>query len=478
MRGIKLGLLTLMLVIITSCTPVMSMNDAGVLDTPVPLPDLSQWEEAADAGVIDQKTVWLMGQYARAQQGQSVDLDGDGDLDLIQTTSPEGVRKAVRMSSTHYYYKDWQREVWPDGRILFQIDRDYDDKFDVVTETFADGKRVTREDRDLNDKFELRTTALRNAANDGWEVVEEKDATEKGIWVETRRYQASDVNAQGQGTCDGTKFTPEPDWIREVVAGPPLAIYVRNPQSTAPLDANSCTVSQTMRLLQAYSCAFERLGCLRRSNVRIAAQLEHRFTQKNPVGVLCGNPCPNVSAQTASQSAIATNGFDRTVWRNEEIDLLTEDERCGIALHELIHTAGSFIDLTSHKDGIDQIYSCARYCGRCVNRPNPQQVSRTQDCMACAETVAERRRCGSKEIQVEATSTLALCHGSIGVNKACTSYKGIVEADCKGFPFSITSSPRNLCCASCPIDADRFNDKPCVSPPQLSENCSSPPECR
>jgi hypothetical protein len=67
-----------------------------------------------------------------------------------------------------------------------------------------------------------------------------------------------------------------------------------------------------------------------------------------------------------------------------------------------------------------------------------------QDLMACAETATERRRCGSKEIQVEATSTLALRHGSIGVNKACTSYKGIVEADRKRFPFSSTPTWRSL----------------------------------
>jgi hypothetical protein len=79
-----------------------------------------------------------------------------------------------------------------------------------------------------------------------------------------------------------------------------------------------------------------------------------------------------------------------------------------------------------------------------------------------AETVEERRRCGSKEIRVEAQSIDALCHGAIGVNKACSNYKGIVDADCNGFAFS-TATPRNLCCASCPIDADRFNDKPCQS---------------
>jgi hypothetical protein len=402
-------------------------------------------------------------------------LNGDGRVDLLVLRDADG-------SVTYRYEPNangrplWILEKRADGHKRLSMDLDERTFWDVVIEDFVDGHRVEMKDTNFDHTYDFRSTWTRTASDDGYEVVEEVDPTGAGAWTETRRYFMSDVNSQG-AKCD-----PYRNWLM----APDLATSNQLGKSTiefasvpdGPHDDSkslACTRPHRDKLMRAFACALDRIGCLDLTN-RAFAILTWATVTTQKIVIGCGNDCPQHIAATDRRSTEGARS--RMAWNPAEIDRLSDQDLCSTALHELLHWAGVKSNAADHDDGTDQIYACGHYCGGCTHE-GPLQPPRTsmEDCVVCAGTEAERARCGWKQKLADITCpNLALCHGGIGVNAVCSTCQGIWYYDC--MDSKLSDAPEFYCCATCAAPADRANDKPCTASPTLADSCNQPPpEC-
>ncbi|GMU58995.1 MAG: hypothetical protein AMXMBFR34_07580 [Myxococcaceae bacterium] len=451
-----------------SSTPPTDVPDASLPG--VPRIDVSEW-----TGVVSEQTTKLLEQLGRAWAGQSADLDGDGKVDLLALRDADGAL-TYRYEPSANGRPGWLLERLPDGHERLSMDLDERTFWDVVIDDYPDGRRLVMKDRDFNNKYDFRSTATRTVTGDGWEVVEEEDATETGTWTETRRYRMDDVAWQG-AKCNG---------FRNWVVAPELANTRTIGQTTigfagvpsGPQDDSTslaCTQPHRDKLMRAFACALDRLGCLDLAN-REFATLAWATVTTRKILVGCGNDCAGAIA--ATDRVPDADARSRMAWNPAEIDRLSDQDLCSTALHEMLHWAGAPHDKANHDDGSDQIYACGHYCGGCTHE-GPLQPPRSsmEDCVVCAGSEEERVRCGWKQKLADITCpTYNLCHGGIGVNAACSTCQGIWYYDC--MDSKLSDAPEFYCCATCAPPADRANDKPCTSPPTLRDSCNQPPpEC-
>ena len=171
-----------------------------------------------------------------------------------------------------------------------------------------------------------------------------------------------------------------------------------------------------------------------------------------------------------------------------------EDELCNMMIHELIHASrGHGDEPADHNNGVDEIYSCARYCAKCSNAMNGAPNSPNVDCARCGGTIDEKFTCGFFETMIEKE-----CMENDG-NGFCQSVQdgGCVRDQCKTcrYIYENTCEKQNVtdlemvrftkkfwCCSACPesCGADaRISDK-CIQSNQfnLKNTCKEkPPMC-
>ncbi len=422
---------------------------------------LGTWEAER---VTDPEGYRLLAGYSRARAGQSVDLDGDGEVDIAVWREPDGRLVQWYLVGRAYFRPLWVAQRFLDGRTTLEIDRDENQPFDVLVETDPRlNRRVEQYDDDFNRAFERRRTLTTDAAAGTQLVVEERDAQQNGTWVETRRFtlQLHANQAEDDG-CNGvSNFPLEPFAdVPLVLIHPSIGIVVDETQV-------KCSGENVKAAKEAALCAIKKIdSCLRNSNAEVAARVQAALSN-GYVNIGCNNPCPGRDATTLSPRMNLRSNFST----------LTPDERCAIVLHELMHHADVPRDDT-HKDGVDRVYACARYCNKCVKRgPTAPPPSDQDDCVTCAETGPERARCGVKEDVVDGTCTgNALCSGGLGGNMPCETCSVKVQKDCKG--SRLDDRETYLCCKTCP-NGYPTNPTDCrFSNPTLSNTCNmKPPGC-
>ena len=241
-----------------------------------------------------------------------------------------------------------------------------------------------------------------------------------------------------------------------------------------------CNPDQHKKLAKAFECVKDKLdGCMKRVNPTLRNRIISRLITDGLL-IGCNNPCSNSLATTSpgSEHSAARMNFNPTRLTNWD-----DSYTCGVMLHEMTHLTGEgFGD--EHDKGLDQTYACGNYCGGCQNvgpygaaEPFTPPPSQNQNCSRCADTDAERRKCGSKaKLAKNCSVNYTLCHGTIGTNKLCESCEVLETKDCTDREVT---PPRFNCCAMCPADASRINDKECPGPLMESDTCNMPPpECR
>jgi hypothetical protein len=440
-----------------------STADAGYVnpDTVKPI-DVSQWEGLVDAGTIS-----YLVELGKAKRCESADLDGDGVRETLCVRSPDGTQTWIQENNGAV--PDYKIEHFADGRVLFTYWYQNYSAPVILDEEFPDGHRVTLFDWNHDLKFERRI----DESPDGGDI----EATEyldagpsdagPGGFVVSRRWVRPAARDQGQvPMCNGTaNFPTVTGWWQG-----------GSPPEFAVVDKVACTATQQQKLAAAFECAKTKLKCVGRVNETVKKQVEaHLLDDDLRYG--CNNPCGDALATTlpsvfGSKAETNFNGTRLNGW--------TADQTCSTVLHELMHMA-KVEEGGNHPDGTDRIYSCARYCTGCIDfggvfgGMDPPFPSDNLDCVRCAETATEKAKCGiKKELKAGPCSTLALCHGGIGINKACTGCENLVTNDCEGTQLR---SPELNCCTQCPPDA-LTNDKVCPGPFQPSDTCmSKPPEC-
>lgn len=462
--------------VLWGCAPTQSGRDGGENFGLPPLGDagvrrsMGEWEQLA-AG--DPEGYRLIVSFARSYNMQGADFDGDGELDMLVRRDPDGT--IVRTFELYNPYSPGlTATTFPDGRETLTIDPDFDGRQNVTIEkdprTFT---RVEQRDLNLNDRFEHRRTVVADEAAQTELVIEEEDLSEMGTWVETARYTLNlDKN---QGTCargQGLSNFPvygvfnAPTSTSSLGSSYPNIIIVQQ-------DAIACNASQTTAVQAAMACALKRLSCLDDASAALAAQVRSALSSKK-LYIGCDNACPAADATTTSPS-FGPFSAGRMNLRSI-FDTLAPDVACTIVMHELMHFADAEMK-ADHENGEDRVYACARYCNKCVKRGNKMPPpSDMDDCVACAESVPERMKCGVKnEVQRGTCPNLDLCHAGLSGNTTCASCDVTVAKDCKG--QRIDDRETFLCCAMCPA-THTTNDKPCSGSPTLANSCNlQPPYC-
>ena len=163
-----------------------------------------------------------------------------------------------------------------------------------------------------------------------------------------------------------------------------------------------------------------------------------------------------------------------------------DDKLCNIFLHELMHHMDRITPHPDHDEyGIDDIYSCGRYCGGCAQNLLGATGDPHADCLRCAGTFDEKLACGYvEEIKEEACEgSFGVCHSGLGCiygqcEKCKTIYRNTCDEEILGGEARTVEKEDFLCCAQCPADCDSANDFPCETSYLTENTCHDPlPMC-
>jgi hypothetical protein len=443
-------------------------RDAPAGDAPMAGPGVALDPEWAG---VSPGTSAFLSQLARAWRGDPADLDGDGVAEVTSALLPDGTRRwepAAAGGAGPAWFVEKNNTT---GKTTIGLDLLPAAGFEVV-EVFdrTTRTRVETGDRDGSGKPERRRTMRFDETFTTVEIVHEADAMESGTFVEVERTTAP--ASWDQGTCSGTSnfptIYPYPLLNRspETVADAPGVKIMSN--NGASYD---CTPMEAKKVADAFDCAIKRArACLPAANARLAQKFTPMaIANQGSLYVGCNNPCAGVLATTKGSVMNLSNAA---------LNAAMPDEACSLIMHEMLHWEGEPGGAAHDANANDATYSCARYCANCTNYGKGAPGSPNVDCARCGETEAEKRRCGVQLVEVDVTCpTLALCHGGIGVNLACSTCKGVKESDCDMKPLS--TAPTFSCCATCPAEAPRNTDKPCPGAPMPGPGtcAGKPPAC-
>ena len=442
---------------------------APVTDAPMAGPGVALGVEWAD---VSPGTAAFLSQLARAWRGEPADLDGDGVAEVTSTVLADGTRRwegDPSRSGRPEWYVEKNNAA---GKTTMGVDLlpavagfEVVEVFDRATRT-----RVETRDRDGSGKAERRRIMRFNEMFTSVEIVHEADVMESGTFVEGERSMAP--AAWDQGSCDGTSnfptLYPYPllDRAPETVADAPGVRIMQGNNA-----AYDCNAMEAKKVAAAFDCAIQRArACLPDANARLAKKFTPTaIANQGSLYVGCGNPCGDRLATTKGSVMNLSNAAVNGAMPND---------LCSLIMHEMMHWEGEPGGAAHDNAASDAVYSCARYCANCSNYGKGAPGSANVDCARRGETEAEKRRCGVQLLEADVTCpTLALCHGGIGTNLACTMCKGVKEGDCDMKPFS--TPPTFSCCAMCPAEAPRNTDKPCPGAPMPGPGTcgSKPPAC-
>jgi hypothetical protein len=417
----------------------------------------------------------FMAAITRLQHGASVDLNGDGRDEASSTLDVEGTLHFV-LDPDLDGTPEYGSEERVDGSGLAWIDADHDGVREWERSRAAAPSLVetTLEDQDHDGRRETRTTETFDPAADTVRVVVERDAAGTGSFslISDTVRPAAQAQAQSKQLCKHDDFLPSGGTTIRV--GP----------VTIPIDGGGgrCTQEEAKRLMRALVCAiFGGEDCLEHVNPRLAGQIITALVANRSLTIGCAldpQDCDYDGITRPKQKLVNFN--PRSLRRD------TDGELCALVLHEMIHWAGSGHREETGNNHTDDVYSCARYCGGCRDDQTPNV-----DCARCAgNDFTVKEECGLKTDQEVGTCpTNALCHGGLGTNLPGETCEVAVTKYCDDMP--VLDDPEFVCVKQCPANAQRCNDKPCVSsPPDSCRNlpvadrtslgsCGAPPPaCR
>ncbi len=435
--------------------------DGGVFnpDTAVPI-DVSAWEGLVDAG-----TLRYLVELGKAKRCEAADLDGDGVRETLCLRSADGTQTWIQ--ETNGGPLDFKIEHFADGRVRYTYWYQNYGAPAIVDEEFPDGHRITEFDSDHDRAFERRIDEFRDGGDiEATEYFDAgaSDAGPGGLVVSRRWVRAASSDQGTHVECDGNTNFPTEFGLWQ--GGSPPG-FSNHPNV-------KCDPARSKKLGAAFECARKKLDCVGRTNSSMKKQVEaHLLGDDLQYG--CNNPCTDALASTLPAFGPYKG---QTNFNGSRLDTWSADEACSTVLHELMHLAKAEQG-AHHEDGIDPIYSCARYCVGCINfggfgagTPFP---SDNLDCVHCAGSTSEKKSCGIKtELKSAACPDNAFCHGGVGVNARCETCENSSSKTCEG--TAVGSEDFN-CCKTCPADAPK-NDRLCPGPYRPSDTCSSkPPEC-
>ncbi len=444
--------------LLTACGSTSGVDGGFVKpDTAVPI-DVTQWQGMVDAG-----TLAFLVELGKAKRCESADLDGDGIREMLCIRAADGTQTWVK--ETNGGAPAFKIERFADGRVRYSYWYLNSNFPAILDEEFPDGHRTTLFDSDHDRKFERSVDEV----PDGGDIV----ATEyvnagsvDGGLVFSRQWVRPASSDQGGGArCDGNSNFPSE-----------ISLWQGgDPPGFSDKAAVKCNPTLRAKLATAFECARKKLECVGRTNPSMKKQVDARMLDDD-LQYGCGNPCADALATTLPASGPYKG---QTNFNGSRLASWTPEEACTTVLHELLHAA-KVSEGPSHADGTDAIYSCARYCSNCIDfggafgAANPFP-SDNMDCVRCAETAADKKRCGIKsELMGGPCPSYALCHGGIGVNTQCATCENRITKDCEG---TQAGPPEFNCCKTCPANATT-NDKVCPGPFLPSDTCmSKPPEC-
>ncbi len=423
----------------------------------------------------------LFVEVGKARRGLNADIDGDGAPDLLVTTLADGSIQTTSPPDPGGR-TSFSRRLDPAGEETILVDGD----LDGVTEQevrFSPGPppvRVTETDTDRDGVKDRRETATYDIGAGTVRLVREDDPQGDGTFEPVSDVTQPIGQDAGGTKCDGTRGFPVAPSL-----GSRLRLGGAGDISIPYNDDGSggrCTKPRAARIVKAVSCAFDKgFKCLERTNDALSKQLLTTMAHET-LYFGCGNPCAGTDATTIPWLRVPPFRDGKINFNPDQLDAMTDQELCGVTLHEMLHWAGEGLQgPADHDQGTDRTYACGRYCGGCISRgPNPAASGKPSgpnaDCARCAGTEAEKARCGLKKKEQDIFCPIYnLCHAGLAGNIQCEECRGTKQLFCDDTETSIPEEFR--CCKKCP-SGYFSNDKPCFGDATSLASCAhKPPDC-
>ncbi|WP_223760752.1 hypothetical protein [Myxococcus sp. RHSTA-1-4] len=409
--------------------------------------------------------------YVREQEkelrGEPADRNGDGRPDTFTERLPNGIMRVWTDENLNGQPESFS-ETAPNGDYREEYDLNEDGNLELVHTVTVGPPRVevTTQDTNENGKLDTRDTSVFSTDEETVRIIKETDADEDGNFTVVSEEVVPNGAELGTAppSCDPAAGFPTDVSGKRMKVGNIIIPYGGG--------GGRCSEDEAIKLKAAADCATESLDCLMRTNKLLKKRVDEAL-KRTKITMGCGGTCKPTGF-------FKSKGDNATVnWNSSKIKDLQQTDMCSAVLHETLHTAFESLG-KSHDDGIDQLYSCGRYCGRCSGYgPVQPPPSKNVDCARCAGTSAEKRACGTQEKLVAMTCPKAnlLCHGTLGTNANCKECKGLEDRACDGSKL-LGTTPNFRCCEKCPPGADRMNDKPCTGITGSPGTCGQkPPQC-
>jgi len=402
----------------------------------------------ADAGNGDSTLPQrLIDALAVAETGGSVDLDGDGTIDLVvevekdRRTSKIMVGDQVVLVAVRY----------ADGRTEKTGDFDLDGTSDYTEAELhgeQDFSRKTEQDSDFDGNVDWRETFEIDFAAGTTHTL--RETLSGATWLKEVE-GTNDTGAIAAGATCSAEY-PQKDSVNADVkiAGSVRVATCSKYEADAACPSSShggCTAAQAKRISKAFADVFStglaELSSLGEAQIRetsiakCLAKREAAFLDALISNVVNGtiafkNTTGSYSGRfsgtrfgcgiSCADDGLVSAGQTDTVQR-ERVNLnmaQSDAELRDTILHELIHSAG-YDGPPGHSDADgdqkDSIYACARWCtGRGKeSAANPQGEAETADCFRCSATLqAKKECCGDKTVCIG-----GCCDGPCGEDGRC-----------------------------------------------------------
>jgi len=418
---------------------------------------------------------------ARLKRGASADVDGDGAPDLLASAPGDGSRLFTSPADTAGHSSFWSR-LGPAGDETTRSDLDLDGVAEEEVRFTAGPPpvRVIETDTNRDGKKDRRETATYDIAAGTVRLIREDDPEGDGTFAVTSDTTEQIGHDAGAGGCYGGDGFP---------AFPSLGSRLRYGAAgdiSVPYDDSGsggrCTKPRAQRIVKAVTCAFDKgYKCLEKTNDALAKQLLSTMARET-LYFGCGNSCAGKDATTIPWLRVPPFRDGKINFNPTQLDGMTDQELCGVTLHEMLHWAGEGLQgAADHDQGVDKTYSCGRYCGGCIARgPNPASYGKpagpNADCARCGGTEAEKARCGLKRREKDILCPeYNLCHAGLAGNIQCEECRGTKQLFCDDTETSLL--PEFRCCKKCP-SGYFSNDKPCFGDGTTLASCGNkPPDC-
>ena len=453
-----------------------------------------------------------------AATGVPVDFDDDGFAEFQRTFFEDGGELAEMFTPDGAVY--YQAEYNADGSHIIYQDINRDGMTDIQETLSIDPIGEERlYDRDFDGYPEERVRVEFDETNHSITVIYERDDEGFGNYIVTSE-ETIVLNTDDKLM---TKKYTQRKKDDSVYYGPVEILW-----DTCKINDNesdAVAYERGLKISAAAECALNHgRNCLKEINRGWFNKITFWFSRGKKVRIDCGSPKNPDDAQNPDfvENFVAqADSYDSIFWKSlgdfivflrrdpeirfnpKQINGLlgcastdtacisqnNDDKLCNIFLHELMHHMDR---IKPHKDhdtyGIDDIYSCGRYCGGCAQNLMGATGDPHADCLRCAGTLEERLTCGFKENIFEnncdgALEDLGICHAGLAcIAGPCEKCKTLLTQTCdyeilNEIPY--THEQRDFrCCAQCPESCNSSNDFPCEASYLTENTCHDPlPMC-